>query len=368
MNQLYYCRIAKPKSGLCNQLFALVTGIILAYQKKAKIVILCLFLNDYLSNNLTPISHIIDLKRLDDFIFSNYGINILDKNYIKLTIHKVIYGVNNNFGDITDIIIDRFYANNTLLIDTNVNLNLLGVGDPLFGQQKYVEITYSLNDITLTDKYEEKYGFLKTPICFNLTNRNFQYDMGWVNKYNKPMFDNILKNIVFLKKWNVPEIEKTKISNYNKINIIHLRLEYDAIQHWSKMNNVSELQFQLYIENKYINIIQKYINKNDITVLLSYYTNNRVINFLKENGYNYHISSKIEKLGREINAIKDISIINMCNNIFIGNFNLKRLTGSSLSYYLINKLSPNIKCITLDLDRITQPVYEFITPVVYNKL
>jgi len=351
MNQLYYCRIAKPKSGLCNQLFALVTGIILAYQKKAKILILCLFLNDYLSNNLTPISHIIDLKQLDDFVFSNYGIHILDKNYIKLNIHKVIYGVKQNFVDITDIVIDKFYVNNTLLIDKNVNLNLLGLGDPLFGQQKYVEITYSLNDITLTDKYEEKYGFLKTPICFNLTNRNFQYDMGWVNKYNKPMFDNILKNIVFLKKWNVPEIEKTKISNYDKINIIHLRLEYDAIQHWSKMNSMNESYFKKYIYIKYITIIRKYINKNDTTILVSQSVSNPVIDFLRENGYRYLINKKFFE-DREKNAIVDFLISKNCNSIFIGNFNFFNSNGSTFSYYIAKLLKNNVKKIMIDLDRI----------------
>jgi hypothetical protein len=126
---------------------------------------------------------------------------------------------------------------------------------------------------------------------------------------------------------------------------------------------MSKLNFQNYIEQKYINIIKKYINKKDITVLLTYSTNNNVIHYLKKNEYTYYISPKIEQWGREINAIKDTSIIGLCNNIFIGNFNLKHLNGSSLSYYLINKLNPNVKYITLDLDRITDNCVESIIPV-----
>ena len=161
MKQLYYCRISNTKSGLCNQLFALVNGIILAYRKKAKIVILGLFLNDYSKPILTPISQVIDLQNFNDFILQKYGIHILDKTNTKLSIHKVIYGTENNNVDITKPIIDRFYKNDTFLLDTNINLNMLDFNDPCPGQTKYVEITYSLNGITLTDKYDEQNGFFK---------------------------------------------------------------------------------------------------------------------------------------------------------------------------------------------------------------
>jgi len=185
--------------------------------------------------------------------------------------------------------------------------------------------------------------------------------MDWINTYNKTIFDNILKNIVFLKNIVLPENEHNYISKYNKINVIHLRIEVDAILHWSKMNNMPQLFFQNYIEQKYINIIKKYINKNELTVLLTYSNDNKVIRYLKQNEYNYYISPKIDKWGREINAIKDASIIDLCNNVFIGNFNLQNLNGSSLSYYLLNKLRPNVKCITIDLDRIIMDEKGFIT-------
>jgi hypothetical protein len=361
MKQLYYCRIANIKSGLCNQLFALINGIILAERKKSKIVILGLFLNDYSRNNVTPISQIIDLPKFNMFVLQNYGIHIMDKTDTKLSIHNVTYGTQDHHIDITQIVIDKFYKNNTLLIDTNINLNLLAGNDPSSGKVKYIEITYSLNNITLIDKYREQNGFLKEKIYFNLNNKVFNYDMGWINTYNKSIFDDILKNIVFFKNIILPENEHSYISKYNKINVIHLRIEVDAILHWSKMNKMSALFFQNYIEQKYINIIKKYINKNELTVLLTYSNNNNVIQYLKQNEYNYYISPKIDKWGREINAIKDASIIGLCNNVFIGNFNLQNLNGSSLSYYLLNKLRPNVKCITIDLDKILMDEKSFIT-------
>ena len=148
MKQLYYCRIANIKSGLCNQLFALINGIILAERKKSKIVILGLFLNDYSRNNVTPISQIIDLPKFNMFVLQNYGIHIMDKTDTKLSIHNVTYGTQDHHIDITQFVIDKFYKNNIFLINTNINLNLLAGNDPSPGKVKYIEITYSLTAFT----------------------------------------------------------------------------------------------------------------------------------------------------------------------------------------------------------------------------
>jgi len=359
MNQLYYCKIMDNRTGLCNQLFALVNGIVLAYLEKKQIVIVDEFLNDYLGHIRSPISEIIDLNKLNNFIKSNYGMNVLDKYHTIFTIHKVLYGKEDKQVDITQPAIDKFYKNNTFLIDTNVNLNLLG-GDPCPGQAKHIEITYALNDVILTDKYDEQNCALKNKVVFNLNNTIFNFKMDWIDKYDRTIFDNILKNIVFLKKFKLPESENTLISNYNKVNVIHLRIENDAIEHWSKMNKMGRTFFKTFIEQKYINIIKQHISKNDMTVLLTYSNDNSVIQFLKTNGYKYHISPKIDNWGREINAIKDTTIIDLCNNLFVGNFNLHKLNGSSLSYFLLNKLNPGIKCITMDLDRILDPENIFL--------
>ena len=120
----------------------------------------------------------------------------------------------------------------------------------------------------------------------------------------------------------------------------------------ARLANMQKPIFKNVIEQKYIQIIKNHVNKNDMNILLSFSTNNPVVQFLKQNGYNIHISSKMDEWGREVNAIKDTTSIELCNNLFIGNFNLLKLNGSSLSYYLINKLKPNMKCITIDLDRI----------------
>ena len=142
-----------------------------------------------------------------------------------------------------------------------------------------------------------------------------------------------------------------KIIPNKKINVIHLRLETDAIKHWSKMNNMDQLQFKDYTENKYIQLIAKNISQSDYTIILSGSQDNKVITYLKENNYCYKSTHKHYE-DREKNAIVDLLISQNCTNIFIGNFNFEKLNGSTFSYYICKLFTKSIKKICIDLDRI----------------
>jgi len=143
----------------------------------------------------------------------------------------------------------------------------------------------------------------------------------------------------------------------DKINVLHLRIENDAINHWSKQNKMSPTFFQTYIEDKYINLIQKHVLQTDANIILTYSENNRVIDYLKNNNYKYYISDKNPDVGREVNAISDLLISEKCNNIFIGGFNIEKLNGSTFSYCIIQKMNPSVKKILIDLDRIQNKEY-----------
>jgi hypothetical protein len=167
------------------------------------------------------------------------------------------------------------------------------------------------------------------------------------------MFNDILVNISYHNDF----IEKSKLfidNNINegeKINIIHLRLEDDGIKHWSKINKINPDIFKKYLETKYINIIKKYVSKDEINIILSSSYSNEVINYIHSNGYNYKYVSKYFE-DREKNAIIDLLISKYYNNIFIGNFNINMLNGSSFSYYIWKVINNNITKIYIDLDKI----------------
>ena len=263
---MQYSKISLNRAGLTNQIFALITSIILAYRKKETIIVLDNFLNDYSKESYSPISEVLDLEAMNIFLKEKYNITLLDKES--------------------------------------------------------------------SDEYKNK-KYIET--------------FGWINKYDTRMFEDIIVNI----KYNTSYIEKSKIIlskegfNTSKVNIIHLRVEDDAIKHWSKMNKIPEIVFKNCIENKYIKLIEKYISKEDTTIILSSSLKNKVIDFLSANSYNYMFNEKYFE-EREKNAIVDLLTSQLCNNIFIGNYNPVLSRGSTFSYYISKMTKATNICIDLD--------------------
>jgi len=117
------------------------------------------------------------------------------------------------------------------------------------------------------------------------------------------------------------------------------------------MNKMKYDDYKIYLEEKYINIIKKNISKHHENIILSSSLLNNVIIFMKNNGYNYHFVDKVFD-DREKNAIIDLLVSKKCNNVFIGNFNMKKLNGSTFSYYIWKIIDDNITKIYIDLDNI----------------
>ena len=138
------------------------------------------------------------------------------------------------------------------------------------------------------------------------------------------------------------------------INILHLRNEEDAIPFWGTINHMSPDTYRTVLEDKYINLIDKYIDKSSLTIILSMNTSNKVITFMQKQQYNYVFCDKNLVNGREENAIIDLLNGTHCNNIYIGNVNLVTYHGSTFSYVLYKLLEtkPGIKKILIDLDHI----------------
>jgi hypothetical protein len=111
-------------------------------------------------------------------------------------------------------------------------------------------------------------------------------------------------------------LKKNKIT-VEPCNVVHLRLESDAIEHWGKENNLSPQEFKKKTEKKYIDNIIKYINKNYITIVVSGDYDNAVIKYLSDNNYLYLITEKrFEE--RELNAIVDLIITQRCDRTILG--------------------------------------------------
>jgi hypothetical protein len=133
----------------------------------------------------------------------------------------------------------------------------------------------------------------------------------------------------------------------NVCNVIHLRIEDDAIDYFYAKYNVSKSVFKSMVETKYINIIKKIFNKDDMIILLTYDLDNAVINYLKTHHYKFIINNKKDK-DREISAIHDMLLGEYCNNYYV------YVWESSFSYTLLSRINkkPNVKTIQISYENL----------------
>jgi hypothetical protein len=344
---MFFVKFGNISSGFTNQIFGLINGIIIAYNNKHKAVIINEFLDDYSVEKYTSITEIFDMDKINIFLKNKYDILIFDKNDINFELVTVKYGSRIRNIDLTDIVKQKYYKNNILHINKNCILNDIN-GDPCIGIAKQLFLKYKINGYEIEENYNEK---LTEDICTDVLNSTYHHTWGWLNSNNTNMFEDILVNIEYndsFKKKSQIVIDQI---NNNKINVIHLRLEDDGIVEWSKNNNMSKEDFRHCIEQKYINLIKKYFNKYEETIILSQSLSNGVIDFLKENNYTFKFIDKFFEY-REKNAIIDLLIAKKCNNIFIGNFNTINLQGSTFSYYVGKSINENIKHVYIDINKI----------------
>jgi hypothetical protein len=177
-------------------------------------------------------------------------------------------------------------------------------------------------------------------------------------KLEKESFNLFLRNIRFCKVYEdhiVSFFSELNILN-KKINFIHLRLEEDGIHFWAMINNMASHLYQKELELKYITLIQKYIEKDSVTFLLSMNTENAATEYMKKNDYSYFLMDKTTFKGRELNAVIDLLLSSYCTGAFIGNVNPYTYCGSTFSYVILNQLRDrDIKKICIDIDHISEP-------------
>jgi hypothetical protein len=340
---MYYSKISQFGTGFTNQIFALITSILIAYKKGEKVIIVDNFLNDFQKSIYTPISNIIDINKINVFLKENYDIIIIDKNNIQFQIISFKYGTDEkNYIDLTDIIKKKYVNGNRLFINKTCSFNDMK-GDPCPGIVKKIIMTYKINDYYIEEIYSEN---LISHIEINF-NSPYIFTLEMPISFNDNMFEKILKNITYHNDFIAKsQLIINDINKDKKRNIIHLRLEDDGIVHWSKQNNITPKLYKSYLEQKYINLIKTYLSASDETIILSSSLSNIVIDFLKVHKYNYKFTHKFFN-DREKNAIVDLLVSKYCNNIFIGN-----CAGSTFSYYISKILDDNVVKISINLDKI----------------
>jgi hypothetical protein len=342
-----YAKIGKHGAGLTNQIFSLICTIINAHKNNYKVIVVDSFLNDISKDTYTPISEIFNIDEINLFLKKNYYIIIIDKYNIHFDILSIVYGADEYTVDLTNHYMDEYLTQNKLFIPKNTCFNTIH-SDPCLGIMKQFFFKYSINGTVIQEIFPEN---LERDICIDF-NGDYVFTYGWIHSHGRDAFEHILTHIQYN---NDFIIQKNKLIRHfnldSKINIIHLRLEDDAISHWSRQNNMSKSEFKLCIEDKYIHLFKTHISQDDTNIILSYSSSNRVIDFLIDNHYNYTFIDKIFH-DREKDGIIDLLVSKCCNHVFISNFNIHNLNGSTFSYYIGKLLNPSVLTIYIDLDHI----------------
>jgi len=354
-------------TGLSNQLFFIIWGIVNAYNNKQKILIIDKFRLEPCTENMCYISEILDLNTLN-LILKKFDIELVDSKNINFNLKKSTYGSEDKYFDITDEIKREFYSDNKISIPSRYSLNNLK-GDPIVGVRKMLKIYYEFNDKEFIDEYDE---YLFDGVNIDLNSPSVVQSWSEIDsliKTQRPLFTYLIKNMRFVDKFykltdNIILTDKNKdyiyINDLNtlnrKINVIHLRLEKDMTFNMAGHNNMEEKVFITELERKYIELIKKYFNKNDIIYILSYELDNNVIKFLRDNNYEFYFTKKNLFEWREPHAIVDLLLSEKCTGTFIGNWQHHKSEnmGSTFSYVIDVRIKENIQRVFIDLYDITK--------------
>ena len=245
--------------GFVNQLFVLVTTIMKTKYLNKKILMIENFQSDILDIKFVAAETIFDLEKMNNFLKYKYGVTVFSKHDVNIEFISINYGIEDKYIDVKKDILEKCYKNNILYISKSLNLNEIK-GDPFFGRVKELKIKYKINEYEFENRYSEKNAYLENEIAFNFINETiFIFDTvkWWFNSFDKNVFNDILRNIHFTKTYtNIAEmfkLENQKFLINKKVNVFHLRIEDDAIKHWSVFNKMTEEEYKKkYKQNTYI--------------------------------------------------------------------------------------------------------------------
>jgi hypothetical protein len=253
---------------------------------------------------------------------------------------------------VKDDIVRNYYKNNSVIIPIHSTFYL----NDSNVKPSHLTIKYNLNNGFFYEQYPIDDNKLIENVNVMFDNLKFEGNFCYVQD---EMFFDVLRNIPF----NKTIINSSQhIINHlihknstNVFNVVHLRIEDDAIEHFYAKCNVSKSLLKSIVETKYIKIIKDFFNKDDIIILLTYDMDNAVIKYLKTHHYKFIINDKKDK-DREISAINDMLLGEYCNNYYIC------VWESSFSYTLLSRINkkPNVKTIQISYEKL-QNEPEFVS-------
>lgn len=333
-------RIHDYYTGLANQLIQFFHGVMVCICDQVDVVVVDDFKTDLYTGVCCPIEEILDMDRLCSYFHENYGVVVVGKRQFQFEIMRSEYGTMTSFVDVRDEIIGEFLHHDRLVVPSGFSINSLR-GDPAINRRKSLRITYKIKDgLEVMRCYtEENIG-----ISCHFKDMVFHQYPHWPGQIR--WFERLLQCFSFHKNFYTMDLGVSGV-----VHVVHVRLEYDATRHWARENNMGETDFYDTLANKYIQAIQEHMDEG-VVMVLSYNSDNRVVDWLREENRLYIFIEKNQSHGREWNAAQDMSMAEKYGNgVFIGNFDAYRMQGSTFSYFVMKKARFQ-KHVLIDIERI----------------
>lgn len=182
-------------------------------------------------------------------------------------------------------------------------------------------------------------------------------NLKWYTTYDRKEYIQVLKSIVWRKVFY--EMSDYIVNNFIKtghLNVVHFRIEDDAVKHWSAQNKMPPEKWKQLIYARYEYLIKKYIPENSHILALTHHTNATLLKKLAKNYkiYCFDTEQTIKQYlgigGRELCALVDLLMGIRCTKTFIGCHNFSKHRGSTFSYFLWQLMRDAERGFFIDLD------------------
>jgi Capsular polysaccharide synthesis protein len=340
-------------TGLCNQLIMIIHAILEARNRGNRSLIMSNFRTEIdESNHNVPLGSIFDLDQMNRTIVAPRFKPIED---CRIEFKSATYGINKKRVPL---------PSNRLPIFCNHNINHI-LSDPVYGIAKNVELNFEVDGIPYIKTIQEHNSHLREPVHGNRTDLEKTYSkLYWYDTISEREFINIARGLRFSPKFY--RIADEYLTDLNQeLNVVHLRVEDDAIDHWFKFTTNQTVrtkeEFKDRICQMYIKYIYAMIPRNQTILILSHSSQNEVIDAIKDDYHLIFIDAKdrireeFGTVGRELEAIVDYIAGQKCSNIFIGCHSLRNKEGSTFSWFLHHTMQ-NKMSVLFDLENIDTPV------------
>lgn len=336
-------------SGFCNQLNHMIHGVIRCISENIDVMVVNDFKLEIHSDEICPIGDVVDMRKWNEYLRSEYGLTVVSEREFSVLVNTAYYGTMDNMMDVRAPFDAHFRRGDKYLVDPSFHLNQLS-HDPVPGTEKSLRVVYNVGSYQVSKIYPAE----NIHLDFACTREGLSWILYESLAESRVWHENLMQRLPLHPRF-YEEARSWAERMPNPVHVLHLRMEDDAILHWSKQNKMAPDMFRGTLASKYIDVLTTHngVRKGSVLVL-SYNEDNAVLDWLESQNIPYVQLEKDRTKGREWNAARDLVIAEMLGNgILIGALDYYRMQGSTFTHYLMQRMKA-MYTVLIDIERIRE--------------